>query len=122
MSRVLLVDDEPALLFALSELLTQKGHRVVTAGCGGEALARLEGVDVVITDLAMPGMSGLELLGRLRARDVQVPVILITAHGSASALAEALQCGAYGCLSKPFDNEELAATVERALAARADGT
>jgi CheY-like chemotaxis protein len=66
MSCVLLVDDEPAVLFTLSEVLTERGHRVLTARSGAEALTKLEEAETVITDLAMPKMDGLEL-DRLRA-------------------------------------------------------
>jgi two-component system response regulator AtoC len=115
---VLLVDDEPAVLFTLSEVLTERGHRVVTARSGTEALAHLEDADAVVTDLAMPGMDGLELMGQIGARDPALPVILLTAHGSERVAVAAMKQGAYDYVAKPFDIDELAVVIERALEAR----
>jgi two-component system response regulator AtoC len=119
MGRALLVDDDPGVLFALSELLEARGLAVVTARSGGEALAHLEGIDVVVTDLAMPGMSGLELLEQVLLRDAALPVVLLTAHGSERAAVEAMKRGAYDYLAKPFDNDEVGYSVQRALETRA---
>jgi two-component system, NtrC family, response regulator AtoC len=116
--RILLVDDDPGVLFALSELLEAQGAEVLTAASGAEALLRLEGVDVVVTDLAMPGMTGLELLEQIRARDRELPVILITAHGSERTAVAAMKKGAYDYLTKPFDNDEVGYCLERALETR----
>ncbi|MGE5182103.1 MAG: sigma-54-dependent transcriptional regulator [Acidobacteriota bacterium] len=118
MSTVLLVDDEPSLLFTLSELLTERGHRVLTARSGGDALAKLDEADAVITDLAMPGMDGLELLSQITARDPALPVVLLTAHGSERVAVAAMKHGAYDYLAKPFDIDEVALVIERALEAR----
>ena len=104
---VLLVDDDPGLLFALSEVLEAQGHQVVTAESGQEALGRLDDVDVVVTDLAMPGMSGLELLDQVLAVDPALPVLLLTAHGSEKTAVAAMKRGAYDYFSKPFDNDEV---------------
>ncbi|MEO7092114.1 MAG: response regulator, partial [Polyangiales bacterium] len=82
MSSVLLVDDEPGVLFTLSEVLTERGHRVLTARSGAEALTKVDDADAVLTDLSMPGMDGLELMGQIVQRDATLPVILLTAHGS----------------------------------------
>lgn len=112
---VLLVDDEPGVRFALSEVLLDHGYRVISAGSGAEALASLEGVDVVVTDLSMPGMDGLELLSQISARAPKLPVILLTAHGSEALVRIASSRGACGCLSKPFDIDEIARVVERAI-------
>jgi CheY-like chemotaxis protein len=113
---VLLVDDEPGVRFALSEVLHERGYRVVSVGSGPEALAALDGVDVVVTDLSMPGMDGLELVAQIAARAPALPVILLTAHGSDNLVRIASSRGACGCLSKPFDIDEIARVVERALA------
>jgi DNA-binding NtrC family response regulator len=112
---VLLVDDEPGVRFALREVLQDRGYRVVSAGSGAEALAALDGVDVVVTDLSMPGMDGLELVSRIAARAPALPVILLTAHGSENLVRIASSRGACSCLSKPFDIDEIARVVERAL-------
>jgi DNA-binding NtrC family response regulator len=117
-SSVLLVDDEPGVLFTLSELLTERGHRVVEARSGDEALRKLDEVDAVLTDLAMPGMDGLELMTHVAQRDATLPVILLTAHGSERVAVAAMKQGAYDYLKKPFDIDEVALVIERALEAR----
>ena len=118
MSCCLLVDDEPGVLFTLTELLTERGHRVVTARSGTEALDRLDDADAVITDLSMPGMDGLALMAQIAQRDATLPVILLTAHGSERVAVAAIKQGAYDYLAKPFDIDEVAIVIGRALEAR----
>ena len=118
MSRVLLVDDEPAVRFTLAEALGERGLLTVSAASGEEALALLDGVDAVVTDLSMPGMDGLQLLRRLREEDAELPVIVVTARGSERAAVAAMKAGAYDYLAKPFDIDELGIAVGRALEAR----
>jgi DNA-binding NtrC family response regulator len=115
---VLLVDDEPGVRFALSEVLHDRGYRVISVASGREALDALEGVDVVVTDLSMPGMDGLELVSQIAARAPTLPVILLTAHGSENLVRIASSRGACGCLSKPFDIDEIARVVECAVRQR----
>ncbi|MGE0550026.1 MAG: sigma-54-dependent transcriptional regulator [Kofleriaceae bacterium] len=115
---VLLVDDEPGVLFTLSEVLTERGHRVLTAKSGEQALPQLDDADAVLTDLSMPGMDGLELMAAIAQRDPQLPVILLTAHGSERIAVAAMKRGAYHYLAKPFDIDEVAVVIERALEAR----
>jgi two-component system response regulator AtoC len=118
MSSVLLVDDEPGVLFTLSELLTERGHRVIEAKSGDDALRKLDEADTVLTDLSMPGMDGLELMTHIAQRDATLPVILLTAHGSERVAVAAMKQGAYDYLKKPFDIDEVAVVIERALEAR----
>jgi two-component system response regulator AtoC len=118
MSTVLLVDDEPGVLFTLSEVLADRGHRVLTAKSGEAALPQLDEADAVLTDLSMPGMDGLELMGQIGSRDPSLPVILLTAHGSERVAVAAMKQGAYDYLAKPFDIDEVALVIERALEAR----
>ena len=118
MTAILLVDDEPGVLFTLSEVFTERGHRVITARSGDEALGKLEDAEAVVTDLAMPGMDGLALMGLIAQRDPSLPVILLTAHGSERVAVAAMKQGAYDYLTKPFDIDEVAVVVERALEAR----
>ncbi len=118
MSTVLLVDDEPGVLFTLSEVLTERGHRVVTARSGAEALTKLDDAETVVTDLSMPGMDGLELMTQIVARDPALPVLLLTAHGSERVAVAAMKQGAYDYLAKPFDIDEITVVIERALEAR----
>src|SRR5262249_34585790 len=117
-SSVLLVDDEPGVLFTLSELLTERGHRVIEARSGDDALRKLDEADTVLTDLSMPGMDGLELVSHIVQRDATLPVILLTAHGSERVAVSAMKQGAYDYLKKPFDIDEVAVVIERALEAR----
>jgi two-component system response regulator AtoC len=118
MARVLLVDDEPAVLFAVTELVRSAGHEPVLARSGREALERLDGVDAVVTDFAMPGMDGLALLAAVRERDEALPVILLTAQGSERVAVRAMKAGAYEYVTKPFDIDEMALVLERALETR----
>src|SRR5262245_24897010 len=108
MAKILLVDDEPAVLFTLQEVLSERGHRTVPASCGAEALDRLEDVDAVLTDLQMPSMNGLELVRLIRDRDPMLPILLVTAHGNEKMAVEALKAGAYDYLTKPFHIDEVA--------------
>jgi len=117
-SSVLLVDDEPGVLFTLSELLTERGHRVIEARSGDDALRKLDEADTVLTDLSMPGMDGLALMTHIVQRDATLPVILLTAHGSERVAVAAMKQGAYDYLKKPFDIDEVAVVIERALEAR----
>jgi len=117
-STVLLVDDEPGVLFTLSELLTERGHRTLTARSGTEALTKLEEAEAVVTDLSMPGMDGLELMTQIGQRDANLPIILLTAHGSERVAVAAMKQGAYDYIAKPFDIDEFALVIERALEAR----
>jgi DNA-binding NtrC family response regulator len=117
-AKVLVVDDDAALRFTLEEVLGEKGFESVAAVSGEEALGLLAGVDAVITDLAMPGMDGLGLLAKLRERDPDLPVILLTAHGNERIAVQAMKAGAYDYLHKPFSSEELGLVVARAVEAR----
>ena len=117
MSRVLVVDDEPGVRFAVREALASAGHEVREAKSGAEALATLDGIDAVVTDLVMPGVSGLEVVARAREIDPDLPVILLTARGSERVAVEAIRAGAFDYLGKPFELEALELAVARAVEA-----
>jgi two-component system response regulator AtoC len=119
MARLLLVDDEPAMLFALKELVESRRHEAVLARSGKEALERLDGVDTVVTDYAMPEMDGVQFLKSIVERDASLPVILLTAHGSERIAVRAMKTGAYEYVTKPFDIDEMGLVIDRALEARA---
>src|SRR5712672_2230795 len=119
MARVLLVDDEPALLFTLSRLLKSRGLEPVLAHSAKEALAKLDGVDAVITDYSMPDMDGVQLVQAIRERDESLPVVVLTAHGSERIAVRAMKSGAYEYVTKPFDIDEVSLVLDRALEARA---
>ena len=114
--QVLVVDDEASVRKVLGALLENAGWSTTRAASGEEALelVRANDPDVVICDLKMPGMDGLELLGKLRASFPEIPVVLLTAHGTVDAAVEAMKRGAHDFLSKPFDKEQVLATVEAA--------
>ncbi|MFO0584562.1 MAG: sigma-54 dependent transcriptional regulator [Anaeromyxobacter sp.] len=118
-ARVLVVDDDPGVRYTLREILEAEGVAVDEAADGAEALARMEAAPapLVITDLRMPGIDGLELLRRLSARSPAPRVVLITAHGSERTAVEAMKLGAWDYFKKPFDLEELVGVVRRALEA-----
>ena len=109
MSRLLVVDDDIQLLSALAAALQLKGHTVVTASNGIEAVTKLENtaVNAVITDLRMPGMDGLELLHHVRKTGSAMPVIIISAFGSVRTVVEAIKSGASDFLLKPFSYDAL---------------
>ena len=119
-ARVLVVDDEASARDALSKLLTQEGYSVETAEDGVAALAQFTDApaDVVVTDLNMPKMDGVELLKKLREQDADIPVILCTASDQVSAAVAAMRAGADDYLPKPIDFEALTLSVERALERR----
>jgi DNA-binding NtrC family response regulator len=114
---ILVVDDQPALSRMLSSSLAGEGYRVATASTGEEALARMEEqeFDVIVTDMVMPGLSGLELLEQSRLRSPRAAVILMTAYATLDSAIAALRRGACDYLEKPFAVSELTARVERLL-------
>lgn len=118
MGRVLVVDDDRAVTVTLRGLLEQAGHRTQGASNGQEALERVrrEWFDCVLTDLRMPGLDGLQLVEALNAEAPQLPVVMLSAHGTVETAVEAMRRGAVDFLEKPFDREAVVAVVERALA------
>lgn len=116
---ILLVDDDAAITTVLGSLLKQEGLSVLTAASGAEALALLEKqpVDVVITDLRMPGMDGMALLRRVGQTSPGVPVLVLSAHGTVALAVDAMKAGAADFLTKPFDRDEVLFVVKKALAA-----
>jgi DNA-binding NtrC family response regulator len=113
-SRVLVIDDEPAVRFALVELLSDRGHEVIAAESGEAALAHLGDVDVVLTDLMMPGLDGLAVVRAAKQHAPGVPVIMLTARGNEKTAVEAMKAGATEYLTKPFDVDEVGLLVARA--------
>ncbi len=115
--RVLVVDDDPGVRYTLREILASEGLAVEEASDGAEALARFEAhpFPLVVTDLRMPALDGMELLRRLAGRSPAPRVVVITAHGSERQAVEAMKAGAYDYFRKPFENEELLAVVRRAV-------
>jgi two-component system, NtrC family, response regulator AtoC len=117
MSRVLVIDDDSSLRFTLEAVLSDAGLVVETCegGAGGLAAFEARGADVVLTDLAMPDMDGMQVLERMRAADPSVPVLMLTAHGSERVAVTAMKAGAFDYIPKPFDPDELILAVRRAI-------
>jgi len=120
-ARVLIVDDQEAIAWAIREAMAAKGYDAETAGSGEEALAIVakHGVDLVFTDLDMPGMNGIELIRKLREGGSDAGVIIMTARGSFESAVEALRLGAADYMLKPVDIEEAARAADAALKRRA---
>lgn len=118
--KILLVDDETAILEALEILFRSEGWDVAVADSGPTALAALEDEkpDIVLTDIRMPGATGLEVLAAAREVDSEISVILMTAQASLQSAVQAVNEGAYYYLQKPFANDELLAICDRAAEAR----
>jgi two-component system response regulator HydG len=120
-ARVLVVDDDREMLDLLRVQLGRRGYEVAATAAGADAFARLasEDFDVVVTDLNMRGMNGIELCQRAVANRPDIPVVVITAFGSLDTAIAAIRAGAYDFLAKPFDADALAIAVDRAVQHRA---
>jgi len=115
-SHVLIVDDELNIRRVLSAMLAREGYEVTAAADGEQALAVLQKtpVHVVVTDLVMPRLGGLELLAQITSEFPDVPVIVITAHGTVDSAVQALKAGAFDYITKPFEQEELKKVIAKA--------
>lgn len=116
-ARVLVVDDDPLVLASLRTVLSGEGHRVATASSGEEALSFLnrEGQDLVVVDIRMESMNGLEVLKHVKARWPTTVVILLTAYQTVNSAVEAIHYGAYDYLLKPCNPEHLKIVIQRGL-------
>ena len=117
MDTILVVDDEPNYLVVLSELLKDEGFEILTAQRGEDGLRIVEetDLDLVITDMRMPGMDGVALLRAIKSYNPNLPVIMITAFGEVEKAVVAMKAGAYNYLVKPFNNEELLVNIRKAI-------
>ncbi len=120
-AKLLVADDDPGLRESLERTLTREGYHVVLASDGRAALERVQtgDFDVIVTDLKMPGLTGLELLRAAKAIAPDVDVILLTAFGTVEEAVKAMKDGAYDFLTKPFRREQLLKLVSKALERRA---
>jgi two-component system response regulator GlrR len=116
-AQILIVDDELNIPIFLKDLLERAGYQVILASGGEEALARAAAValDLAIVDLRMPGMDGLTLLEHLLRRHPELPVLMLTAHGTVPHAVAAMQKGAYDFLTKPFESTDLLTRIAKAL-------
>jgi len=118
METILIVDDEKNYPPILSAVLEEEGYETLTANNGLAALEIIKNsdIDLVLTDMKMPLIDGIELLERIKLTDPDLPVIMMTAHGTVEKAVEAMQKGAYNYILKPFDNEQLIIYVKKAAA------
>ena len=114
---ILLIDDDDSLRRVVEYNLREEGYDVVTAAAGAEGLQLFQDrpVDLVLTDVRMPEMDGVDVLARLKAIQADLPVVMLTAHGTITSAVEAMKLGAFDYLTKPFDRERLKAVVRKAL-------
>jgi len=117
MAKILIVDDEDSVRKIIGIQLRRLGHETLEASDGAQAveILKTEMPDTIITDLKMPKMDGLELLQKIRKSYPQIPVIMITAHGTIDTAVEAMKRGAFDYVTKPFNQEDFLSTVTRAL-------
>src|SRR5438477_12427022 len=117
---LLVADDDPGLRESLNRTLTRAGYRVILASDGRAALEQLQGsgIDLVLTDLRMPGLTGLEVLRAVKTLVPDVDVILLTAFGTVEEAVSAMKDGAYDFITKPFRGEQLLKLVSKALERR----
>src|SRR5262249_41300263 len=117
MARILVVDDQEMMRDSLAATLAREGHEVVAAGDGQAAIGRLSGTKfgLVISDLGMPKMTGMELLAEAKKVRPEMPVVLMTAFADVPTAVEAMKIGAFDYIQKPFDGEQIKLLVERTL-------
>jgi two-component system response regulator HydG len=116
-ANVLVVDDDPGMCAMLSTRLTSRGYKVATAASGGDAIdiVQRDDIDIVVSDVNMKGMTGVELCQRLLESRPQLPVILITAFGSMELAIQAIRVGAYDFVPKPFEIDQLVLAIDRGV-------
>ena len=117
MKKILIVDDDPIFLILLYRTLLDEGYQVIKAVRSQEAISAMESesFDLVITDLVMPDIDGIELTRRMLGIDPKLPIIIITGSGYLEKAAEARKVGAYDFIAKPFELEKICTTIKNAL-------
>lgn len=115
--RILIVDDEELVRWSLEQALTPDGHTIKTVGSGEEALDEFKRIeyDLVILDIKLPGIDGIQVLKEMQEINPASLVVMITAHGGVATAVEAMKCGAHDYLQKPFEIEEVKLTIQKAL-------
>ncbi|MFM2413111.1 MAG: hypothetical protein RJB05_287, partial [Armatimonadota bacterium] len=111
---VLLVDDEPNLRRVLGAVLEADGYRIISADCGRDALKKAKAeqhLDLVITDYLMPDLNGLQVLDGIRKLHPSVKSLVVSGHGTVRSAVEAMRLGAFDYITKPFDVDQVKATV-----------
>lgn len=115
--QVLVVDDDPYVLESISSLLRAYGYSVVTSDCAATAMRNVQSrpVQVVLTDIKMPGVTGVELLGNIHTYDSHIPVILMTAYAELDVAVDAVKKGAFDFITKPYNADYLVHTIDKAV-------
>jgi DNA-binding NtrC family response regulator len=116
-TRILVVDDEHLIRWSLEQNLKKQGYEILTAGNGEDALklVREEQPELVLLDIQLPGMTGLEVLEKIKEFDEEIIVIMVTAHGGLETAVNAMRLGAYDYINKPFNLDEMAIVIKKAL-------
>lgn len=117
-TKVLIIDDEKDLCFLFKRILKPEGYTVLTAqnGYDGIKINEKSDPDIILLDLKMPGINGIETLRRIRKKDADVTVIIITAYGDAETIRDAADLNVYEYMSKPFNNETIIKMIKEAAA------
>jgi len=116
--KILIIDDEPDMLKLLSMIIREKtAYEITTTNNPVEAveLAKTGGFDLIISDLKMPGLDGIEIIEAVKRVDVDIPVIIITAYGTVESASEAMQKGGFDFITKPFRKEQILFTIDKAM-------
>ena len=118
--KILVVDDDQGIRFFLEEALTKKGYKVDSVASAEEALSKVkqDAFNLILLDVRLPGMSGLDAIKKLRELDPSAPIIIMTAHGSRDMAIRAVQEGAYDFFTKPIKLNEFLVILKRALEKR----
>src|SRR3989338_8048936 len=117
MAKILVVDDEPDMIWAITNVLLEENHSVVSVNSGEEAITKVKdaSIELVLLDFRLPGMDGIQILERIRQMRPELPVIMVTGYGGIEEAVQSIKLGAAHYLSKPFDNSQLVESVEKAL-------
>jgi len=120
LDKILIVDDDKEALQLLSDIIKSEGYKVITAGDGRKALKeiRAHSLDLVLLDIKLPEMDGMEVLREIKKIDKDIIVIMFTAYGGIKDAVQAMKLGAFDYITKPFDNEEIVLNIKRALQTR----
>ncbi|HMB96579.1 MAG TPA: response regulator, partial [Tepidisphaeraceae bacterium] len=117
MARILIADDQEMMRDSLAATLAREGHEVVAAGDGPIAISKLQAgrFDLLISDLKMPRMTGIELLAEAKKLRPDMPVVMMTAFATVQTAVDAMKLGAYDYIQKPFDGDEIKLLIDRTL-------
>jgi len=118
--KILIIDDDPEIIWILTEALQEEGYQIISGDCGksGLRIAKTEKPEMVLLDIKMPDMNGLEVLEKIKEQAKNTAVIMLSAHGETKMIVQAMQLGATDFVTKPFDKDELLITINKVLERR----